>query len=142
MKRALAIYAIYGLALVAVVGAGCFAVAALHVYLDQRYGPIQANLALAGLLIVVALIFAGVAMAMGRRKRERTLSTTALMVAPADGARMARADAAFSSFAEMPTARLPFPSILVASRDDPYMSFAASRSFAAGWGAALVDAGR
>lgn len=83
MKRALAIYAIYGLALVAVVGAGCFAVAALHVYLDQRYGPIQANLALAGLLIVVALIFAGVAMAMGRRKRERTLSTTALMVAPA-----------------------------------------------------------
>ena len=66
----------------------------------------------------------------------------ALMVAPADGARMARADAAFASFADMPTARLPFPSILVASRDDPYMSFAASRSFAASWGAALVDAGK
>jgi uncharacterized protein len=66
----------------------------------------------------------------------------ALMVAPADGARMARADAAFASFADMPTARLPFPSILVASRDDPYMSFATSRSFAASWGAALVDAGK
>jgi predicted alpha/beta hydrolase family esterase len=38
--------------------------------------------------------------------------------------------------------RLPFPSILVASKNDPHASFEASARLAAAWGAALIDAGR
>ncbi|KAA0972255.1 alpha/beta hydrolase [Aureimonas fodinaquatilis] len=65
----------------------------------------------------------------------------AVIVAPADGARLARSDGKFASFSEMPTARLPFPTILVASHNDPYMSFATASFFADSWGAALVDIG-
>lgn len=82
MKRALAAYAIYGLAAVAVIGAAAFAVAALHAYLAGLYGSIQASLIIAGALVVVAGILAVVAMIMRRRKPERTLASTAMMVAP------------------------------------------------------------
>jgi diadenosine tetraphosphate (Ap4A) HIT family hydrolase len=44
-------------------------------------------------------------------------------------------------FAPLPRARLPFPSILVASRDDPYADFARAQELAALWGARFVDAG-
>lgn len=37
--------------------------------------------------------------------------------------------------------RLPFPSVLVASRTDPWAPFPDSQSLAEAWGAALVDAG-
>jgi predicted alpha/beta hydrolase family esterase len=42
----------------------------------------------------------------------------------------------------MPMARLPFPTIVVASRDDPYVDFARAEIFAKAWGAELVDAGK
>ena len=45
-------------------------------------------------------------------------------------------------FAPMPTARLPFPSIVVASEDDPYVALDRARAFAAAWGSDLVNAGR
>jgi predicted alpha/beta hydrolase family esterase len=41
----------------------------------------------------------------------------------------------------VPRGRLPFPAVLVASRTDPYTSFAQFERFAADWGAELVDAG-
>ncbi|GIF00746.1 hypothetical protein Ari01nite_82100 [Paractinoplanes rishiriensis] len=41
----------------------------------------------------------------------------------------------------VPRGRLPFPAVLVASRTDPYTSFAQFEQFAADWGAELVDAG-
>ena len=82
-QRALAIYAVYGLAVIAAVAAACYAVGALHVYLELRYGPIQASLALAGGLLAVAAVLVAVAMAMRRRKQERTMATTAMLVAPA-----------------------------------------------------------
>lgn len=44
-------------------------------------------------------------------------------------------------FAPLPRVPLPFPSILVASRNDPYASFARARELAGHWGATLVDAG-
>ena len=37
--------------------------------------------------------------------------------------------------------RLPFPSLLVASRTDPWAPFSESEALASAWGAALVDAG-
>ena len=42
----------------------------------------------------------------------------------------------------MPLAPLPFPTIVVASRTDPYVRFARAQEMASGWGARLVDVGR
>lgn len=44
-------------------------------------------------------------------------------------------------FAPMPLARLPFPSLVVASRTDPRVTFEQAATFADAWGAQLADAG-
>lgn len=44
-------------------------------------------------------------------------------------------------FAPMPLVRLPFPSIVVASRDDVYVTMDRAREYAAAWGSELVDLG-
>ncbi|WP_422769750.1 RBBP9/YdeN family alpha/beta hydrolase [Plantactinospora sp. WMMC1484] len=44
-------------------------------------------------------------------------------------------------YGPVPRARLPFRSILVASRTDPYTTFAQFEEYAADWGAELFDAG-
>ncbi|MDA1360138.1 alpha/beta hydrolase [Glycomyces luteolus] len=41
----------------------------------------------------------------------------------------------------VPMAPLPFRAVLVASRDDPYCTFASAGVYAQAWGAALFDAG-
>ena len=41
----------------------------------------------------------------------------------------------------MPLQPLPFPSIVVASRDDRYVTMARAREFATAWGSELVDLG-
>jgi predicted alpha/beta hydrolase family esterase len=64
----------------------------------------------------------------------------ALLVAPADP-EAASFPAGPSGFAPLPIARLAFPSIVVASRDDPYVSIARARRFAQSWGSRFVDAG-
>jgi uncharacterized protein len=65
----------------------------------------------------------------------------ALLVAPCDIGRTEKLHPDRLDFQTMPRERLPFPSIVVASRNDPYMSFAAARSFAGAWGSGLVDLG-
>ena len=44
-------------------------------------------------------------------------------------------------FAPIPRARLPFPSIVVASRNDPFSDFARAQALAEAWGSRLVDVG-
>jgi predicted alpha/beta hydrolase family esterase len=44
-------------------------------------------------------------------------------------------------FVPMPLARLPFPSIVVASTDDRYVTFERAAFFASAWGSRLIDAG-
>jgi uncharacterized protein len=44
-------------------------------------------------------------------------------------------------FAPIPRARLPFPSLVVASRNDPFADFERSRALADAWGSRFVDAG-
>jgi uncharacterized protein len=66
----------------------------------------------------------------------------ALLVAPADVDSPERTPAETRSFAPMPMAPLPFPSAVVASGDDPYVTLARAEAFAAAWGATFVDAGR
>jgi predicted alpha/beta hydrolase family esterase len=46
-----------------------------------------------------------------------------------------------TGFGPMPLQKLPFPSIVVASRNDPYVTLERARLFAAAWGARLVDVG-
>jgi predicted alpha/beta hydrolase family esterase len=45
------------------------------------------------------------------------------------------------TFRNPPTEELPFPSIVVASSDDPYDPAGAAREFAQAWGSRFVDAG-
>jgi uncharacterized protein len=60
----------------------------------------------------------------------------ALLVAPADMVAMVLE--AVQSFAPVPLVRLPFPSIVVASTDDPYVSPERAAAFARAWGSRLV----
>ncbi|ODU21872.1 MAG: esterase [Sphingomonas sp. SCN 67-18] len=64
----------------------------------------------------------------------------ALLVAPAD---VDRADARdeLKRFGPSPTTPLPFPSIVVASDDDPWISPDRARSLAASWGSHFESAG-
>jgi serine hydrolase len=66
--------------------------------------------------------------------------SSALLVAPADVERPG-APSALRSFAPMPLQPLPFPSWVVASRDDPHATLARARAFADAWGARFLDAG-
>ena len=50
-------------------------------------------------------------------------------------------DERLEAFAPTPALALPFPSILVASRNDPYMGLNTARLLAKSWGSNFVDAG-
>jgi predicted alpha/beta hydrolase family esterase len=65
----------------------------------------------------------------------------ALLVAPADVNRDGPAGKLLRGFGPMPVQRLPFPSLLVASQNDPYVSFDHARLLSQAWGSRFVDAG-
>jgi predicted alpha/beta hydrolase family esterase len=62
----------------------------------------------------------------------------ALLVAPADVDMLALVLDAVASFAPVPLDRLPFPSIVVASSDDPYVSVERAKTFAHAWGSRFI----
>lgn len=64
----------------------------------------------------------------------------AMLVAPPDLDRV-QIDGRIADFAPVPSAVLPFPAVVVASRDDPWCSFARSKEMAGNWLAAFCDAG-
>lgn len=64
----------------------------------------------------------------------------ALLVAPADTDRP-DFPAAVTGFAPMPLQALPFPSIVVASTDDAFVTLPRAVAFAAAWGSELVNVG-
>ena len=64
----------------------------------------------------------------------------ALLVAPPD-VEERPLDRRLTRFAPVPESALPFPTVLVASRNDPYLTMAQARSLARRWGARLADAG-
>lgn len=50
-------------------------------------------------------------------------------------------DPRLTRFAPVPQVAFPFPSIVVASRNDPYIRFARARQMATAWGSRFADAG-
>ena len=62
----------------------------------------------------------------------------ALLVAPADTDAVALIVDAVESFRPVPLVRLPFPSIVVASDDDPYATPERAQAFARAWGSRFV----
>jgi predicted alpha/beta hydrolase family esterase len=65
----------------------------------------------------------------------------ALLVAPADVDSDTRTPPDAHVFRPMPMQRLPFPTIVAASRDDPYVALQRALDMAKAWGAELVDIG-
>lgn len=65
----------------------------------------------------------------------------ALLVAPADVDSPAHTPDEVRGFAPLPAVALPFPAIVVASDDDPFMDVARARALAAAWGARWVGVG-
>ena len=66
----------------------------------------------------------------------------AMLVAPADVNREGPAGRLLVGFSPIPRQRLPFPSLVVASRNDPYVEIERAEAFARSWGADFVDLGR
>lgn len=64
----------------------------------------------------------------------------ALLVAPADVERR-DAPGELTAFAPTPKVLLPFPSMVVASRDDPWITIERALSLAIGWGSEFIDIG-
>ncbi len=93
----------------------------------------------AGAPVVIAAHSLG-CVTVGHWGREGRRVEGALLVAPTD-VESSSSPKGPQGFAPVPLARLAFPSILVASRDDPYVSLARARFFADAWGSAFVDVG-
>jgi predicted alpha/beta hydrolase family esterase len=65
----------------------------------------------------------------------------AFLVGPSDWERPNLLPGVEHDFAPVPLAPLPFPSVLVASRNDPYCEMQRASDFAEAWGSEFVDAG-
>ncbi|UIJ70413.1 alpha/beta hydrolase [Aurantimonas sp. HBX-1] len=65
----------------------------------------------------------------------------ALLVAPADARALSERYPTVGAFAAAADGALPFTSLLVASRNDPFMSFEQAERQAANWGSTLYDLG-
>ncbi|MCC9063848.1 RBBP9/YdeN family alpha/beta hydrolase [Flavobacterium piscisymbiosum] len=66
----------------------------------------------------------------------------ALLVAPADVDSPQHTPEIIRNFSPMPIYKLPFPTILVASENDPYASFERKQYFATQWGSEFVNVGQ
>ncbi|HEY0033286.1 MAG TPA: alpha/beta hydrolase [Devosia sp.] len=75
------------------------------------------------------------------QSRVAPLVAGALLVAPADIERTGALHGRSYQFGVMPNQRLPFPSILVVSHDDPYMPLDKATSVGRSWGSRLHDLG-
>jgi predicted alpha/beta hydrolase family esterase len=65
----------------------------------------------------------------------------AFLVAPSD-VDAPTYPAALNGFAPAPMEKLPFPSMVVASADDPFVTAQRARGFATAWGSRFVDIGK
>lgn len=80
IRRNLHAYIFYGVAILAVIGAIVFGLDALRVVLIENWGPVYADLAIAGGLLAVAAILAIIGTVVRRRRRVSTALSAATAV--------------------------------------------------------------
>ncbi len=83
----------------------------------------------------------GVATAVQALPQFRNRVAGGFFVAPPDVANPAIRPKHLMTFGPYPREPLPFPSIVVASRNDPFSSFEAAEDIAGAWGSLFLDAG-
>jgi predicted alpha/beta hydrolase family esterase len=91
--------------------------------------------------IIVAHSLGAILTARLAQSRVAPLVAGLLLVAPADIERTGALHGRSYEFGTMPKGRLPFPSILVTSRDDPYMPFDKAVALGRSWGSPIHDLG-
>lgn len=106
-------------------------IARLEDVLLQRKAPVVLVAHSLGCLLVAAW---------ASHSRNTHLVTAALLVAPGDAEREEMRPV-LTSWSPIPMQPLPFKSMLVGSRNDPYCSFERASEFARAWGSDLMDAG-
>jgi predicted alpha/beta hydrolase family esterase len=100
-------------------------------------------------VVLVAHSLGVAAVAHLARRMPKGFISGAFLVAPADVDKAGdwpatdgvTFDAVKSGFAPLPVQPLPFPSVLIASSNDPYCSVDRATALANGWGSTLVEAG-
>lgn len=91
-------------------------------------------------LLVAHSLGCQLAAAWGAHSRHAARVQGALLVAPGDPAGAALRDV-LHSWLPVPQQALPFPSLLLSSRNDPYCSAARAQHFARHWGSHCIDTG-
>ena len=104
-------------------------VSALHTKLEEYDSPV----------VLVAHSLGCVTVAHWANENKSAAVIGALLVAPANAEQSSRE--CFKTFCPVPKNRLPFPSIVVASTNDPYAAIENSARLAAYWGSKFVCAG-
>jgi predicted alpha/beta hydrolase family esterase len=94
-----------------------------------------------GAVVLVAHSLACSLVAHGARRPGWANVAGALLVAPADVESPEHTPPETRNFAPIPRAKLPFPTIVVASSDDPFGPLERARLFAQAWGAEFVEVG-
>ncbi|HVU02179.1 MAG TPA: alpha/beta fold hydrolase [Polyangiaceae bacterium] len=111
--------------------------------LETWLAPLEAEVNRAPSSVVLVAHSLGCALvAHYARRNPASLVAAALLVAPADVDSEMHTPDDVRCFSPLPMDRLPFPSVVVASRTDPYVRFARATEMANAWGARLVDVGR
>jgi predicted alpha/beta hydrolase family esterase len=94
-----------------------------------------------GPVVLVAHSLACALVAHGARRPAWASVVGALLVAPADVESPAHTPPETRGFAPMPCGPLPFPTVVIASLDDPFVAPERARHFARCWNAELVEVG-
>lgn len=109
--------------------------------LDEWVDNIERAAAAAARPVILVGHDLGAVAAVHAARRIRNVAAAFLVAPPSEAALRAtpRIDRAFT---HVPRARLDFPALLVASRNDPRCDYEDAAAYAAAWGATLADAGQ
>jgi len=91
--------------------------------------------------IIVAHSLGAITVIHAARRLAETRVKGAFLVAPPGETYLVEHEEIDLKFADVPRDPLPFPSVLVASRNDPYCPYLEAEEWAYAWGSAFSDAG-
>jgi predicted alpha/beta hydrolase family esterase len=112
-----------------------------RVKLDAWTGQLAREIEVSARPVVIVAHSLGVVAALHAARGAEARIAGAFLVAPPSDSVLRELPNVDNAFAPIPRARLAFPSVLVASADDPYADFAFSRALGDDLGAQFLDAG-